>query len=447
LTPALVVRHCVAVVPLDGCLEVVVMKRVFIVVLATLALTVTGCGDSGGSGSADPTVFDPASLQDLDPTDEAAVTVACEGMSVGCGYLSGTEAYCGNCSVASPVCWDGQCVGDDICAHESVSDIAPPANFYPMAEAAYTKLSGGKFKLFYVATQGGAEPPFTKVTLELDHESLANKGVGTFQLSAADGDLGCDLCVRGFGYCNSDGCALHFLPESGQLEITHSGEAGTPFRATLKNVVFKQYNVEGGKYLPYPKGFQWCLGTYEIDVDVPPLSQAEDFCVEPGTGMGFGDNIADYTLTNCLGDEVSLHSRCGYTDAVWMVATAGWCGACEAFVPKVGDYFTQATNEGKNLDIMILYAETKSSVKPTLDDCLAYANDKGIDPAQVFVDNEDSRSWANTFDHINNYSSGSFGIPWSVVLDGRSMEYMWSSTLGTGSVYEAVENLIGPPLN
>ena len=30
-------------------------------------------------------------------------------------------------------------------------------------------------------------------------------------------------------------------------------------------------------------------------------------------------------LTNCLGEEVSLHARCGQTKALWMIATAGWC--------------------------------------------------------------------------------------------------------------------------
>ena len=113
--------------------------------------------------------------------------------------------------------------------------------------------------------------------LELDHEALANKGVGTYDLGPEDGDLGCDLCVRGHSYCNSDGCAQDYLPQSGQLEITHSGEPGSPFRAELSNVVFKQYKVEGGKYVDYAKGYQWCMGNYGIDVDVPPLSEAREY--------------------------------------------------------------------------------------------------------------------------------------------------------------------------
>lgn len=417
------------------------MKRVLIGLVAALAFTVVGCGDDGGSSGS--STGGGSTVLDVDTTDPAAVAQACEAAETACGMLEGTKAYCGGCSGDTNVCWDGTCVGEDVCAHDSASPLAPPANFYPMAEAAYTRLTGGKFKLYYVATQGGAEPPFTKITVELDHEALANKGVGTYDLGPEDGDLGCDLCVRGHSYCNSDGCAQDYLPQSGQLEITHSGEPGSPFRAELSNVVFKQYKVEGGKYVDYAKGYQWCMGNYGIDVDVPPLSEAEDFCVASGTGTGVGDNIADYSLTNCLGDEVPLHSRCGLTDAVWMVATAGWCGACESFVPKVGEYYTDATNKGKNLDIMVLYAETNAGVKPTLDQCLAYANAKGIDPAQVFIDKEGDRSWGNTFDHVNNYASGSFGIPWSLVLDGKSMEYIWSSTLGTGSVYEAVESLIG----
>ena len=78
MTPARLLRHCVAVVPLDGYQEVVVMKHVFIVVLASLALTVTGCADSGGSGSNDPTDDDPVNVLDVDPADAAAVEAACE---------------------------------------------------------------------------------------------------------------------------------------------------------------------------------------------------------------------------------------------------------------------------------------------------------------------------------------------------------------------------------
>lgn len=418
------------------------MKLVLIALAAVLSFTVVACDDSASSSSEAASPANPNVL-DVDPADPTAVAAACEATETSCGMLAGTSAYCGGCSGDLNVCWSGTCVGGDVCSHDSASPLAPPANFYPGAEAAYTRLTGGKFKLYYVATQGGNEPPFTKITVELDHEAVANRGVGTYELTSADGDLGCDLCVRGHSYCNSDGCAQEYLPQSGQLEITASGEPGNPFQATLTNVVFKQYKIEGGKYVNYAKGYQWCMGNYIIDTDVPALSEAEDFCVESGTGMGVGDNIADYSITNCLGDEVPLHSRCGLTDAVWMVATAGWCGACASFIPKVGEYYKDATNAGKNLDIMILYAETAGGVKPTLDDCLAYADDKGIDPAQVFVDKEGDRSWANTFDHINNYASGSFGIPWSVVLDGKSMEYIWSSTVGTGSVYGAVESLIG----
>ena len=298
------------------------MKRAFVGLVAVLALTVVGCGsDSGGSGGG--TTTGGGNVLDVDASDPVAVAAACEAAEVTCGMLDGTQAYCGGCSGDANVCWGGNCVGGDVCAHDSASPLAPPANFYPMAEAAYTRLTGGKFKLFYVATQGGAEPPFTKVTVELDHDAVANKGVGTYDLTPADGDLGCDLCVRGHSYCNSDGCAQAYLPESGQLEITHSGEPGTPFRATLKNTVFKQYKIEGGKYVSYAKGYQWCMGDFTIDVEVPALSEAEDFCVETGTGTGVGDNIGDYSLVNCLGDEVPLHSRCGLTDAVWMVATAG----------------------------------------------------------------------------------------------------------------------------
>lgn len=391
--------------------------------LCALPLFTACAADGGSSGDGPP------------------VEGACDCAEAVCGMNPCGES-CGTCNTEGMgLCWDGQCAD-----HALVEDVELPVaeckhmNFIPMAEAGYTRLSGGKLRLFFVATQGGQEPPFQKITIELNHDALEGDGVGIHEIKG-EGQPGCDMCVRAYSYCNYDGCAQVYLAESGTLEIESAGRPGTPLRGRLKNVIFKQVLDQGGEYKEYAKGYNWCFGDYEFNFEVPELNEAEGFCVDDGTGMLVGDNIGDYTLTNCLEQEVNLHSRCGLTNAVWLVVTAGWCGACKKFVPKVGDYFRD-TPADKGLDIMILYGETPAAVKPTIADCYQYAEEMGIDPAQVFIDNTDGRAWGNTFDRIENYAGGSLGIPWSCLLDGRSMEYIWSSTVGTGTIYEEMEALL-----
>ena len=91
---------------------------------------------------------------------------------------------------------------------------------------------------------------------------------------------------------------------------------------------------------------------------------------------------------------------------------------------------------------MIVLGETSSRQAPSLADCNAYASAKGISPSQMFMDNTNNDSFYTIFSYINNYASGSFGIPWDALLDGTSMEYVFSDTAGgEGSFEEVLQGL------
>ena len=64
---------------------------------------------------------------------------------------------------------------------------------------------------------------------------------------------------------------------------------------------------------------------FDQPAELPSGGPAQASCVASGTGVYEGDNVADLTLTNCLGEPVSLHATCGQSKAHWLIGTAGWC--------------------------------------------------------------------------------------------------------------------------
>lgn len=384
----------------------------FVAVCAALLFPLAACESGGGGGS------DTGALDDGSADTGAAAADPC--------------ASCG----ADELCWAGVCQT----AEQLGCDVV---GFHPTAEAAFTGYAGGALSLNYVASSGDLEPPYEKLVIKLSHDDFFEDGAprtGTFDLAEMN-DENCEFCVQPFGYCNGDGCGFTFVPTEGEVEILSPGEPGVPFRGEVRNARFTQVWVDAsGNYKELGNADTWCIDSFEFDIEVPELSAAEGHCVEPGTGEQIGDNIKDYTLTNCLGEEINLHSRCGLTKAVWLVAVAGWCGACTTFVPQVAAQWQEQKQDG--LDAIILLGETSSGAAPTLADCKQYAISHDAPPAIVFIDNKGGQAWGNTFDAIDNYSSGGLSVPWNAILDGDSMEYVWSSTAGTGSMYQWIDDLL-----
>ena len=179
---------------------------------------------------------------------------------------------------------------------------------------------------------------------------------------------------------------------------------------------------------------------------------------------------ANFSLTNCLGETVSLHDRCGKSgalgswpprDGVWLVGPFG-----VNFATTVGG-FTNRDNMATHtpgLDLLVMLGEDVDGNEPTLDFCQAYAEDHSIDPAMVLIDylaegtridmieplgeTHFFRSLATTYSNINPYyteePNGGLtqSYPWDVILRGSNMEYYWSDHVGVSSKTTVQEDLI-----
>jgi hypothetical protein len=87
------------------------------------------------------------------------------------------------------------------------------------------------------------------------------------------------------------------------------------------------------------------------------------------------------------------------------------------------------------MEYFAFLGEDANSATPSLEYCVSYANQAGMDPAKVLID----PSWSNLHSFVNDYGDG--GLPWDGVLDGQGMVYDWNSTEG-GLALDAVIALI-----
>jgi hypothetical protein len=96
-------------------------------------------------------------------------------------------------------------------------------------------------------------------------------------------------------------------------------------------------------------------------------------------------------------------------------------------VPQVGAAYQQ--NKGAGLDVLFVLGENQSRGKPTLAYCKSYANQYGLPPEKVVVDNGTLGGWEVLFGAMNPYLSntGELSLPWDGILDGDNMEYKYSS--------------------
>lgn len=238
----------------------------------------------------------------------------------------------------------------------------------------------------------------------------------------------CEYCTYIRAGVGEDGGSKLLIPVQGQLEIRLMSNAGGFFSANLSNVVFAEvaYYSET-KTMPLVKdGLQVCVSDLTITV---PVEKKHEICAVYGTGAVIGDNIADFQLQNCHGEWVNLHSFCGNTKAVWLVAVATWCSACKQYVPLVQEYYEQTQSQG--LEVRYILGEDGDYGPPDLEDCMTYAKRNNVPPEMVLIDWSFQRGgWTQFFSHVDPFigPSGQFGIPWEAVLDGRNMSYAYSET-------------------
>ena len=92
----------------------------------------------------------------------------------------------------------------------------------------------------------------------------------------------------------------------------------------------------------------------------------------------------------------------------------------------VGEEYAKLQAEG--LAVMIVLSEDGNYDPPTPEFCHAYAEQTGVDPALMLMDNG-----FNTLFQFISPGAQDFALPWEGVLNGVEMTYEWNSlTPGSG---------------
>ena len=373
-------------------------------VLAGAALIVA-CSGPGGGTPASPGGADA----DAGSGDGQQVCTCATDQQCGLDPCGGS---CGSCQ-AGDLCAGGQCVAAATC---------DTPGFVPTGEEAVSRTTiHGQVVRYTALTHEGATP-FDRLTLTLltNDEVTGPSEPGVYDLAGSQAGAS-PVWVTVEQGCSTEGteCTHTFVASAGQVNL---GELGGALRADLLGLTLDEVYLDPktGKSYPLPSGTSWCLPSYPIDVPLESVEVPGD-CADPGDGNELGDRVGDMTLRACDGSERTLHARCGNAKAVWVLAVAGWCAACEQRVPEAAAFLQ--TNEARGLDLVILLGEDANENPPTPEYCLEYAQSHGVDPSMVYMDNIQGDAWADAFQIMDSYSGDSVSLPWEAVLRGYDLRY------------------------
>ena len=274
------------------------------------------CGPDGCDGQCGVCTEDSECVEGqcvvVDPCD--AICAAAE-----CGWVD--VCNCGDCS-GGLVCLGGTCQTPMQCGQKGFESVR--------AEGRMAPTDGGGFSLYFQSLAGSAAP-FDLIVLELDSASgvvevplsvdaalasMKQAGARVYMLTGWQGGA-----VKGW---TGGGYDKLLVPSRGSIEISAlSSDEGTRFTATLVAVQFNEATADfnTGAITMVPSGQTWCLDGMALDAE--PVHQ-NPACVPAGTGTMIGDTITDFSLVNCYGQWINLHDRCQKSEALWLVATAGW---------------------------------------------------------------------------------------------------------------------------
>jgi hypothetical protein len=439
-----------------------------IIAVGAAALLFTACDSGSGSGSNGD--------QDALGVDDSATTSLDGSGSVG---QDGTSVPSGDATTIGPGA-DGSGPSPNTDAGNTPVD--PPMN----ADCDQTGFTAAK----EIATIDGdymiyqahsaAQPPLDLISVEINSTIAPASGSTVDLTGRANMSLqGADLVIALATGCTAQGCGAWLLADEGSITFTELSATGS-IVAKLTNVVFREVNVDqnSGMASVKPGGNTWCIPSWDINMayeqpaELPSGGPAQATCVAEGTGVYQNDNVSNLQLQNCYGETVSLHDTCGQTKAHWMIGTAGWCTACDQLIASLKQQFNGADGlmsrasiaaAEPGLDIWLILAENTASDEPTLQYCQAYAEQKGVDPAMVVVDFANpavdvplidppgyalpaqglGHTWAVMNPYLVADGSGSvqMGFPWSGVLRGTNMEYVWSDYMG-GDINQVLGELL-----
>ncbi len=179
------------------------------------------------------------------------------------------------------------------------------------------------------------------------------------------------------------------------------------------------------------------LATVDVPAEVRETALFVNECVLDGEGTEVGSKVGNITLQNCLGEPVALHDYCGRRKAMWFINSAGWCGACEGYVPQASLLAQQRRHEG--VELYVLVGEDASGANATQEYCMQYALSHNLDPAHTLYDEENG--FYGMWSVIGTGGGGTVGLPFEAVLDPYDMAYMWNNAQG-GSVESVLDQLV-----
>lgn len=409
------------------------------------AIIIMGCaGTTNNNPVGNDTLVDTVNAKDIyqkkdtnigtDKGSKDVIPVEDKGLS--------TDSTTNN-DVCTPNCWYkecgdngcggtcGQCTNDQQCVkNKCVAKECNLSAFAPAKAGADWKNPGGAdntkgFFTYYELSSNSY--PVSQLIIRIRQAApfAGPTGPGTFQIAGTDIDKD-SIQVIGLENCPAAGqaCEHYYYGAEGTLEIKDMKGASGPFDAVFHNAKLHEitFDKQTGNMVFVDKGRKWCLDGHEIKADTVQ-ALPKDTCVAQGTGTGFYDNIGDFTLTNCLGEKVNLHSQCGGPDVMWLTVAAKWCPHCKENLPIFWKYYTE---HKENVNYWIYLAEGEYGKDPTQAECKAYAQQEGVDPAHMFIGDH---SWSIVNRYLNP-GTNQIGYPFSFIMLGKNMSYVWSSALG-----------------
>jgi len=237
----------------------------------------------------------------------------------GCGAKECGIDVCGS------VC--GSCVGDWTCNAESKCE-PPPIQcdghgFDPVSQYSKLKQLESGYDFHYEA-HSSKNMPFDALVLDVNtaHPYNGPDSPGIYEAAYDNLEEG-GLWLYMLEGWNGQGYAKLLVPTQGQVKLVSLNPEGGDFQGYLQDVVLREASIKEGTMEVHPlhNGKTWCLDYLKLEAEIVVK---KNVCVETGTGYNIGDNIANFSLQSCDGKWVKLHSGCGKTKALWVVATAGW---------------------------------------------------------------------------------------------------------------------------
>ena len=213
----------------------------------------------------------------------------------------------------------------------------------------------------------------------------------------------------------------------GQVDIIEFGGVGEPLQVRLSGVELNEVQFSrgpaGGLVSEFPVGGDTlCVNGYEANA------------IRGVRPARVGESVVDFSVQNCLTEEMtSVAEVAASTEAVWILGTAGWCGACRNLMLNgdgnrgVGPPFTMASEMGpESLRLMLIMAQDNRRQPVTLRYCRQYARNYAMNAADFYIDVAGERSFPALFGHVNPYTDeeGRFGLPWNAVISGDEDELL-----------------------